>query len=248
MQTTTRILLVEDEADLADLVAYNLRRVGYEVEAVRDGAAALDSAATNPPDLVLLDLMIPQISGLQVAAELRARPRTGAVPIVMMTAKAADADQVGGLRAGADDYITKPFSIAVLLARVDAVLRRVRSGGHARAEAICVGDVQADLATHGVRVGETPVRLTLTEFRLLVALMRRRGSVVDRDELVGAAMGPNVVVTSRTIDVHMAAIRRKLGRAGRMIRTVRGVGFLLDESMVGQETGPDGRSARGMGA
>lgn len=235
MATAKRILVVEDEADLADLVAYNLRRAGYEVDVARDGQSALRQATDQPPDLMLLDIMLPQISGLQVARQLRTHPRTASLPIVMVTAKAEEVDQISGLQVGGDDYITKPFSMPVLLARVEAVLRRAKAGATEKADAISMGDVHADLATHEVRVGEEPIKLTLTEFRLLVALMRGRGKVLSREDLMYTAMGPDVVVTSRTIDVHMAAIRKKLGGSGAMIRTIRGVGYLLDEKASGVE-------------
>jgi two-component system phosphate regulon response regulator PhoB len=229
MATAKRILVVEDESDLADLVAYNLRRVGYEVEVAKDGQTALRRAMELPPDLVLLDVMIPQISGIQVARQLRTHPKTATLPIVMVTAKAEEVDQVSGLQVGADDYITKPFSMVVLLARVEAILRRARGGAADAADLITMRGVEADLATHELRVEGEPVKMTLTEFRLLVALMRGRGKVLSREDLMYTAMGPDVVVTSRTIDVHMAAIRKKLGAAGGMIRTIRGVGYILDD-------------------
>lgn len=235
MGTSKRILLVEDEADLAELVSYNLRRVGFEVDIARDGAAALRRAVDLPPDLVLLDLMIPQISGIQVAKQLRTNPKTATVPIVMLTAKSEESDQISGLQVGADDYITKPFSMAVLQARVEAILRRAKAPPSEAGEVLVLGSVRADLATHEAWSGDVPVKLTLTEFRLLVAMMRGKGKVLSREDLMYTAMGPDVVVTSRTIDVHMAAIRKKLGGAGVMIRTIRGVGYLLDEKAEGAE-------------
>lgn len=231
MATPKRILVVEDEADLSELMAYNLRRAGYDVEAVRDGAAGLRVASDNPPDVVVLDIMLPKLTGLQVARELRTNPKTASLPIIMVTAKADDQDQVAGLEIGADDYVTKPFSMNVLLARVEALLRRskARAAADSEGDVIEVKNVRADLATHEVRVGGEAIRLTLTEFRLLVALIRGKGKVLSREDLMYTAMGPDVVVTSRTIDVHMAAIRKKLGASGAMIRTIRGVGYLLDE-------------------
>lgn len=235
MGTSKRILLVEDEADLAELVSYNLRRSGFEVDLARDGPAALRHAIDLPPDLVLLDLMIPHISGIQVAKQLRTHPKTANIPIIMLTAKSEESDQIAGLQVGADDYITKPFSMAVLQARVDAILRRAKSPPSEAGEILTLGSVRADLATHEAWSGEDPVKLTLTEFRLLVAMMRGKGKVLSREDLMYTAMGPDVVVTSRTIDVHMAAIRKKLGNAGVMIRTIRGVGYLLDEKAEGAE-------------
>lgn len=245
MGTPKRILVVEDEADLADLVGYNLRRAGYEVDIARDGAGALRAGSDNSPDLVILDLMLPKVSGLDVARELRTNPKTAGVPVIMVTAKAADADQIAGFRLGADDYVTKPFSMTVLLARVEALLRRARGAGSAGgagggggetgdgggngAAVLSIRDLRLDLGTHEVSVGGAPVKTTLTEFRLLAALVRGRNKVLSREDLMYTAMGPDVVVSSRTIDVHMASIRKKLGASGAMIRTVRGVGYLLDE-------------------
>lgn len=227
--TLRHILVVEDEADLADLLTYNLRKAGYDVDAVHDGQTALQRLAMSPPDLVILDLMLPHVSGLQVARQMRTDPKTADIPIVMLTAKAEEADQIVGLQVGADDYVTKPFSVNVLLARVDAVLRRSSTSiPLGEAELLNVGDVHANLATHQVTVQGETIKLTLTEFRLLVAMMRKRGKVLARAELMYSAMGPNVMVTTRTIDVHVASIRKKLGPCSGMIRTIRGVGYLFD--------------------
>jgi two-component system phosphate regulon response regulator PhoB len=228
MPDTKHIVVVEDEADLAELVAYNLERAGYQVRVARDGEAALKLIDSAPPDLVVLDLMIPKVSGLEVARHIRTAPRTSGIPILMLTAKAEEVDQVAGLRAGADDYVTKPFSIKVLLARVEAVLRRT-GNGTGETQAFAVGPVAVDLATHTATSGGEALTLTLTEFRILVALMRSKGRVLTREDLMYTAIGPSVMVTARTIDVHMAAIRKKLGRAGVLIRTVRGVGYMLSE-------------------
>ncbi len=237
MSTPKRILLVEDEADLADLVSYNLRRAGFEVDVASDGAAALRAIAEGRPDLLLLDIMLPHVSGIQIARQVRTNPKNATLPIIMLTAKAEDQDQIAGLQVGADDYITKPFSIPVLVARVEAIMRRAKGPVREADETIGFAGVQADLATHQVRVDDEPVKLTLTEFRLLVALIRGRGKVLSREDLMYTAMGPDVVVTSRTIDVHMAAIRKKLGAAGGCIRTIRGVGYILDPATVSSSGG-----------
>jgi two-component system phosphate regulon response regulator PhoB len=191
-----------------------------------------------PPDLIILDLMIPKISGLEVARQVRTSARTSGVPILMLTARAEEADQVSGLRAGADDYVTKPFSMKVLLARVEAVLRRTGTiggsvgGAGGDSKSLVVGPIAVDLTTHTASaMGET-MSLTLTECRILVALMRAKGRVMSREDLMYVAIGPSVMVTARTIDVHMAAIRKKLGEAGGMIRTVRGVGYMLTDERV----------------
>lgn len=232
MATPKHIILVEDEADLAELVAFNLERAGYQVQVARDGQSALTLLNAHPPDLLILDLMIPLVPGLEVARQVRTDPRTSAVPILMLTARVEETDQVSGLRAGADDYVTKPFSIKVLLARVEAILRR-RGSGEAESQTLSTGPITVDLSTHTVTCDSQPLVLTLTEFRILVALMRSRGRVLSREDLMYTAIGPSVMVTARTIDVHMAAIRKKLGRAGGLIRTIRGVGYMLSEEHVG---------------
>jgi DNA-binding response OmpR family regulator len=232
MGTAKRIVIVEDEADLAELLSYNLQRAGYETEVCRDGQAGLRRIQETVPDLVVLDVMLPQLSGLQVARQIRTSPKTAGVPILMLTAKAEEVDQVGGLQAGADDYVTKPFSIKVLQARIEAMLRRSRSSGSGeQADLVEFKDIRADLATHEVKVKGDAIKLTLTEFRLLVSLMRSKGKVLSRADLMYTAMGPDVLVTTRTIDVHVAAIRKKLGVSGGYIKTIRGVGYLLDEQL-----------------
>ena len=222
-----RVLLVEDETDLTDLLGYNLRKAGYQVEAVHDGQAAISRATESQPHLIVLDVMLPGLSGLQVARQLRTQPKTATIPILMLTAKGEEIDQVSGLQSGADDYVTKPFSVKVLLARVEALLRRSRAGSAESTDVLQVDRLRADTSTHQVFADEAPVKLTLTEFRLLISLMRKPGRVVSRADLMYNAMGPDVLVTARTIDVHIAAIRKKLGNLGEMIRTVRGVGYLL---------------------
>jgi len=230
-----RILIVEDERDMADLVAARLRKEGYQVDAAYDGAAGLDAIRARPPDLVLLDIMMPGLSGTDVLAEVRRDPRTAAVPVVMMTAKGRETDVVAGLRLGADDYIVKPFSLAVLIARVEAVLRRAAAPA-AEHEALVVGPIRIDVDRHAVEVDGQAVSLTLTEFRLLAALAAARGRVLTRDQLIDQVMGPNIVITDRTIDVHMTSLRRKLARARALLATVRGVGYRLSvEGEAGDE-------------
>jgi two-component system phosphate regulon response regulator PhoB len=234
MSTPNRILIVEDEADLAELISYNLRKAGMETEICKDGSSGLRRALESVPDLVVLDLMLPHVSGLQIARQLRTSPKTAQTPILMLTAKAEEVDQVAGLEVGADDYVTKPFSMKVLIARVEALLRRARAGGPSEASDIIeIAGVRIDLATHEVSVRGEGIKLTLTEFRLLVALIRGRGKVLSRADLMYTAMGPDVLVTTRTIDVHVAAIRKKLKTSGGCIRTVRGVGYLFDENAEG---------------
>ncbi len=230
MSDDKRILIIEDEADLADLLGYNLRKAGYRADVAADGNAGLKRAMDERPDLVILDVMMPHLSGLQVARLLRTDPKTTSIPILMLTAKGEETDQIAGLQVGADDYVTKPFSMKLLLARVEALLRRNRSQSAAEdtKDVLTLGPVRLDLSNHEAWVGGKPIKLTLTEFRLLAALLRKPGKAIRRADLMYSAMGPGVLVTARTIDVHMAAIRKKLGESGGMIRTVRGVGYLLN--------------------
>jgi two-component system phosphate regulon response regulator PhoB len=227
-----RILIVEDEADMADLVAMRLRREGFLPEVAHNGREALEKVRADPPDLVVLDLMLPGISGTEVATELRHDPRTANVPIIMLTAKGEEADVIVGLQLGADDYVTKPCSLSVLVARIVAVLRRSVPEGAASHGPLTLGRMRIDPDQHQVRVAGRPVKLTRTEFRILLALATARGRVLSRYQLVDQAMGPSTIVTDRTIDVHVAALRRKLGPARRYIQTVRGVGYRLDTEAV----------------
>jgi DNA-binding response OmpR family regulator len=229
MATNRSILIVEDERDLAELVAINLERAGYKPHQAHDGRQGLEAARTLAPDLILLDVMLPELAGTEVAQRLRLDPTTAHIPIIMLTAKASESDEVVGLSAGADDYVTKPFSLSVLLARIESVLRRANPEG-GRKSSLQAGPITVRTDTHRVAVGDEEVKLTLTEFRLLTSLMEGRGAVLSRKELMHRAIGPGVRVTPRTIDVHVTALRRKLGEAGGMIETVRGVGYRLEES------------------
>ena len=223
------ILVVEDEKDLSDLITYNLQRNGYDILAAADGQAALDLATKEQPDLVLLDLMLAGIDGTEVARRLRADSRTSHIPIVMLTAKGEETDVVVGLTIGADDYVTKPFSMKILLARLATVLRRSEITP-ADSNLLKAGPLTIDTSKHAVIVEGQPVRLTLTEFKLLTALVSARGRVLTRDQLMDKAMGSDVFVTDRAIDVHVTAIRKKLGVAHWLIQTVRGVGYKLQEA------------------
>lgn len=229
MSTARRILVVEDERDLADMVAYNLTKAGHLPIVAHDGIRAVQLAHGHPPDLVVLDLMLPGLSGLDVARELRGLATTAMVPILMLTARAEEADQVAGLAVGADDYVTKPFSMKVLLARIEALLRRVppQPEQEGQAGTVSLGPIVADLAAHGVTVDGVPARLTVTEFKLLVALLQNQRRVLSRADLIARVMGPGIIVTARTIDVHVASIRKKLGPYGHYVRTIRGVGYQL---------------------
>ncbi len=223
--------MIDDEADLVTLVRYNLEREGWRVRSASDGLAGYEAAKRDLPDLILLDLMLPGMDGLEVCRRLRAEARTARIPILMLTAKGGESDRVVGLEMGADDYLSKPFSPRELVARVKAVLRRAAPAPDAEAaRAVAAGDLQLDPGRHEVTVRGKPVSLTATEFRLLHALMRRPGQVFSRDRLIDGAIGEDTAVVDRTIDVHVTALRRKLGKAGPMIETVRGVGYRLRDA------------------
>ncbi|MFO0856342.1 MAG: response regulator transcription factor [Phycisphaerales bacterium] len=224
MDVVKHILVVEDEKDLAELLSINLRRFGYDVTLATTGRAALDALAHQVPDLVLLDVMLPELSGTEVASRIRSNPAMSDTPIIMVTAKGTETDQLVGLTAGADDYIVKPFSMRILQARIEAVLRRTQRPA-ANAQTLTLGSVEIDIATHEVTVDGQPIKLTLTEFKLLCTLLQSPNRVLNRSVLMSRAMGPGVTVTERTIDVHITAIRKKLGDKAYMIRTIRGVGY-----------------------
>lgn len=224
MSQQANILVVEDDPDLQESIRFNLERQGHEVMVASDGQAALDVATRKKPDLVLLDLMLPKVSGRDVTVALKKNPATRSIPVIMLTAMSAENDIVLGLQIGADDYVTKPFSMDVLLARVAAVLRR-RSGVPDKEGLLTAGPIQVDRSRHVVEVDGAPIAITLTEFRLLEALIAAKGRVLSRDQLMSLAMGPDVAVTDRTIDVHITSLRRKLGDHRELVETVRGVGY-----------------------
>jgi DNA-binding response OmpR family regulator len=225
---TGRVLIVEDEPDIRDLLAYHLEREGYQVAKCRTGGDALRRVRTAPPDLVLLDLMLPEMNGLDVCRRLREDPITSALPIVMLTAKGEEVDRILGLELGADDYIVKPFSPKEVVARVRAVLRRSRvlAGG----APIVLGKLFVDVARHTVRADGVPVALTPKEFDLLRALADAHGRVLSREFLLDRVWGYSAAseIESRTVDVHVRRLRVKLGEEGRRIVTVKSVGYRLD--------------------
>ena len=218
------VLVVDDEADLVDLIRFNLERRSYEVFSAGDGVTALELARRHVPDLIILDLLLPQMNGREVAGALKRDAALRTIPIIMLTALSQEADVITGLQLGADDYVTKPFSIDVLLARVSAVLRR-GEGPIDEKSAIRAGPVMIDRARHRVEVGGQEVGLTLTEYKLLDSLVSAKSRVLSRDQLMSKVMGPDVAVTDRTIDVHITSLRRKLGEARDLVETVRGVGY-----------------------
>jgi two-component system, OmpR family, alkaline phosphatase synthesis response regulator PhoP len=218
------ILIVEDEGDLADMIQLHLRKEGYVCRVAGDGQQALAEVQRRPPDLIVLDRMLPKLPGEEVAKRLKSEARTSNIPIVMLTAKSEETDELVGFALGADDYIRKPFSMKVLLSRVAAILRRQESRADP-SEVLAGGPLVLDRGRHEVRVDGESVTLTATEFRVLAALMAARGRVLARDQLIDAVLGYGVGVTNRTIDVHVAALRKKLLHAAGWIQTIRGVGY-----------------------
>jgi two-component system, OmpR family, alkaline phosphatase synthesis response regulator PhoP len=218
------ILVVDDEEDILEIIRYNLSRDGYEVTCAASGEEALKLIRNRPPHVVILDLMLPGVDGLDVCRQVKAATDTAHIPIIMLTARSEDADVVAGLEIGADDYITKPFSPRVLSARVKAVLRRKKSQDSDPATLI-FDDLALSPERHSVTVKGIPVDLTATEFRILHTLARRPGWVFSREQIVDATQGTNTAVTNRSVDVHIVSLRRKLGTAGELVETMRGVGY-----------------------
>ncbi len=223
-----RILIIEDERALADVLSYNLVREGYEVILANDGQEGLRKAQMQLPDMVLLDLMLPKMDGLEVCRELRAGERTRHVPILMLTAKAEETDQVVGFSMGADDYVTKPFSVKVLLQRIKALQRRLEQSTEA-GDIVEHLDVRIDRVRHQASVHGNDLDLTPTEFRLLECMLRQPGRAFTRPQLMDVAIGEGAIVLERTIDVHIKTLRRKLGDEQEYIETVRGIGYRFRE-------------------
>ena len=222
----TRILLIEDEPDILEVMQYNLDREGYKVIACRDGEQGLSRIRTDGPDLVVLDLMLPGIDGTEVCRRVKADPVTRSIPVIMVTAKSEESDIVLGLGLGADDYITKPFSPKELVARVKVVLRRgALKEDSGAGERVLRGQLLVDLGRHEARLDGTALPLTPTEMRLLHFLAAHPGRVFPRAHLLSRVIGEDAVVTDRNIDVHVRALRLKLGEHGNVIETVRGVGY-----------------------
>jgi two-component system phosphate regulon response regulator PhoB len=227
--TRPRILIAEDEEPLVLLLRYNLEAEGCEVEVASRGDEAELMVRESTPDLLLLDWMLPSLSGIELCRRLRMRRETERLPIIMLTARGEEADRVRGLATGADDYITKPFSVPELLARVRALLRRAKPGESA--EVLKFGDMELDRAQHRVRRGGRELRLGPTEFRLLEFLMSNPGRVFSREQLLDRVWGRDVYIDERTVDVHVGRLRRALGDTKPdPIRTVRGAGYSLDET------------------
>lgn len=226
--TKPLVLIVEDEAPLVTLLRYNLEKEGFEVGEASDGEEALIRIAERRPDIVLLDLMLPLVSGIEVCRQIRRSPETRTLPVIMLTARGEESDRVRGLDSGADDYIAKPFSLRELTARLRAVIRRAQPT--AAAETLQFGGVALDLAAHRVSRGGKPIHLGPTEFRLLRYFMQHPGRVFSREQLLDAVWGHDVYVEPRTVDVHIRRLRKALNGEGEadLVRTVRTAGYALD--------------------
>lgn len=219
-----QILIIEDDRSLAEVLNYNLRQDGYDTSVAHEGQDGLTQAKLRAPDLVVLDLMLPVIDGLEICRRLRADPVTRETLVLMLTAKSEETDQVAGFSVGADDYVTKPFSVKVLLERIRALTRRRQGATQSGAVLVSQG-ILVDRERHRVTAGEEVLDLTPSEFGLLEALIRQPGRVFSRSELIDAALGGDSLVLERTIDVHIRALRKKLGGYAELVETVRGIGY-----------------------
>lgn len=230
MDKKDKILVVEDEDDISHLLVYNLNKHGFSVDAARSGDEALGFIRSRQYQLIVLDLMLPGLTGMELCRILRQNPKTASIPIIMLTARSDETDKVAGLEAGADDYVTKPFSVRELIARVRSVLRRAEGtvSGH---ELLKGGIIEMDLERHKVTAGGKDIELSPTEFRLLRLLMERKGRVLSRDQILDAVWKGDTFVEQRTVDVHIRRLRAELEKAGagRYITTIRGVGYSFRE-------------------
>lgn len=224
-----KLLIVEDDRSLSDLLEYNLRKAGYEVSTAFDGRDGLNQARLRLPDIIILDVMLPVLDGLEVCRQIRAGAETRGALVVMLTAKSEEADQLVGFSVGADDYVVKPFSVAVLLQRIKALLRRRQEESVADSDVVARHGITVDRRRHRVTAGDEELELTRSEFRLLDALIRQPGRAFYRSELIDAALGEDTLVLERTIDVHIRALRRKMSDFADCIETVRGVGYRFKE-------------------
>jgi len=224
-----KILVADDEEDVLNLVSMNLKNAGFTVIQAVDGKEALSKARSQLPSLMVLDLMLPEMSGLEVCKVLKGDPVTSKIPLIMLTAKAEEVDRIVGLELGADDYMTKPFSPRELVLRVKSVLRRGATPVDHSNDLVQIGSISVDRARHEVRIKGRPVELTATEFKLLTLLIERRGRVQNRDKLLNDVWGYESVIDTRTVDTHVRRLREKLGPAADCIETVRGFGYRVAE-------------------
>jgi two-component system phosphate regulon response regulator PhoB len=227
---SVRVLVVDDEPDLLELVRFNLSQAGFSVDTASTGMEAMEALRRSPPQLLVLDVMLPDLTGTELCRRVRGDKRLRDLPVLMLTAKSEEIDRVVGFELGADDYVTKPFSPRELVLRVKALLRR-RGAGRTEGERAAIehGSLRVDTESHRCHVGEREIVLTAKEFKLLEALVIRPGRVMTRERLLDEVWGSDITVTTRTIDTHLKRLRDKLGEAGDMIETVRGVGYRLAE-------------------
>jgi two-component system phosphate regulon response regulator PhoB len=225
----SKVLVVEDDRSLSEILVYNLDKAGYEVSFAFDGRDGLSQAQLKLPDIILLDVMLPVIDGTEVCRRLRSKPETAHALIIMLTAKTEEADQLIGFSVGADDYVTKPFSVRVLLERIKALQRRKSTSTEDDSDTVSRAGISLDRRRYRVTVRDTPVELTKSEFRLLDTLIRQPGRAFDRSGLIDSALGEDTLVLERTIDVHIRALRKKIGPEAEAIETVRGVGYRFRE-------------------
>ncbi|MEK9820489.1 MAG: response regulator transcription factor [Pseudomonadales bacterium] len=229
--TVPLILVVEDEADIREVVLYNLRREGYEAIGCETGTQALSAIKMKRPDLVILDLMIPELDGLTVCQQVRADPEVSSTPIVIVSAKEEESDVVIGLGLGADDYVAKPFRPKELMARVKAVLRRAQKlGKHEQQKRIVIGDLMVDLDKHQVTLAGELIYLTASEFRLFYQLASNPGKAFSREQLLKSVVGDRTIVVDRNIDVHIRSVRKKIGAYAERVQTIRGIGYRFTET------------------
>ena len=220
----SKVLIVEDDPDIVDILSYNLKQADLKVTSAPDGSSALAEVKRRLPDLILLDLMLPKVDGLEVCRLLKGEPETKNVPIIMITAKGEEVDKVVGFELGADDYVVKPFSVRELVLRISAILKR-NNKSEAITDEIEIGDLKIDISAHRVYIGNIEVDLTLIEFKLLLYLSERNGRMQTREMLLEKVWGYNNSITTRTVDTHIKRLRAKLGDLGNKIETVRGVGY-----------------------
>ncbi len=231
MSLKEKILIVDDEKDIVKLLEYNLKKEGFRTITAYDGNEALEKAGREHPDLILLDVMLPEVDGLEVCKQIKKNPATRAVPVIMLTARSQETDKVIGLELGADDYVTKPFGVRELLARVKALLRRTHETDATAAEVIHIGDIVIDNSRIEVSVNKKPLNLTAKEFELLKTLSKAKGRVLSRDYLLDTIWGYDraAEIQTRTVDVHIRTLRKKLKSAAKHIVTVKQYGYRFEE-------------------
>ncbi len=224
-----KILVVDDDKDIADLLVFNIEQAGYRAETANTGEEAVRKVRDEKPDLIVLDLMLPGISGQDVSRILKSDSETSSIPIIMLTAKSAEEDIVNGFELGADDYVTKPFSPKVLLARIKSALKRTRNSAERKEEKMVFNEIEIYPGKRIVKINGEQISLTYSEFEILSFLLKHRGWVFSRDEIVNNIRGDNYLVTERAVDVQIVGLRKKLGEAAKYVKTVRGVGYKFSE-------------------